>query len=147
MQSYKDSTHSLSGIYNYLYALKIMPFLKHFFMKLTWFLIAIFLTVMISSCKHVVKYDCTGTTPTYTANVKPILDNTCSGNECHVGGHAASGIDLSTYAGASSASKKKSFMGSIQHKPFYQNMPKNAPILPDAEIHVLSCWVENGSPE
>lgn len=116
-------------------------------MKFTGFLFAILLTAAITSCKHVVQYDCTGVTPTYTQNVKPILDATCSGSECHIGGQAEGGIDLSTYAGASAASKKKSFMGTIQHKPFYQKMPKDAPILPDAQIHVLSCWVENGSPE
>jgi hypothetical protein len=114
-------------------------------MKPAGFLFAIFLTVMLGSCKHVVQYDCTGTTPTYTNNVKPILDATCAMAGCHNSGGEA--FDLSTYAGASDASKKKSFMGAIQHKPFYQKMPKDAPILPDAQIHVLSCWVENGSPE
>ena len=115
-------------------------------MKLTGFLFAILLIASISSCKHVVKYDCTGTTPTYTDNVKPILDATCGGHECHIG-PSAGDLDFSTYSGAAEASKKKSFMGSIQHMPFYEKMPKNGSRLTDSQIHVISCWIENGSPE
>ena len=116
-------------------------------MKIISLLFAIVLLTMTLSCKHVVQYDCTGVAPTYTNNIKPILDAACATEHCHTSGHASSGIDLSTYAGSSAASNKKSFMGSIQHKPFYQKMPKNQPIMADAEIHLLYCWIQNGSPE
>ena len=116
-------------------------------MKTTGSLFAIVLLVLACSCKHVVTYDCTGVAPTYTQNVKPILDATCSGSECHTHGQTEGGIDLSTYAGASAASKEKSFMGTIQHKPFYKKMPEGADRLTDPQIHVLFCWIENGSPE
>ena len=116
-------------------------------MKLTFVLSVLFFLAFMSGCKHVVEYDCTGVTPTYTQHVKPILDVTCAGSECHTNGQAEGGIDLLTYAGASSASKKKSFMGTIQHMPFYPKMPKDADRLPDAQIHIISCWIENGSPE
>ncbi len=114
-------------------------------MKIAGILLSIAIFTVICSCKHVVTYDCTGVTPTYSQNVKPILDGTCALSHCHSGNGDA--FDLSTYAGASSASSKKSFMGSIQHMPFYQKMPKNADRLNDSQIHVLSCWVANGSPE
>jgi hypothetical protein len=115
-------------------------------MKTTGSLFAIILLAITCSCKHVVKYDCTGVAPTYRENVKPILDATCANID---GCHGANGeaFDLSTYAGASDASKKKSFMGAIQHMPFYQKMPKDADRLPDTQINILSCWIENGSPE
>ncbi len=115
------------------------------FMKIKGFFLFLILLATISSCKHVVQYDCTGATPTYTANVKPILDATCALSNCH-SGHGEV-FDLSTYASASSASKKKSFMGSIQHMPFYEKMPRNADRLTDSQIHVLFCWCQNGSPE
>ncbi|MEI7724932.1 MAG: hypothetical protein WCK09_07490 [Bacteroidota bacterium] len=114
-------------------------------MKISGLFPALVILALTCSCKHVVKYDCTGVTPTYTQNIKPILDVCCARSECH--SHNGDAFDLSTYAGASSASTKKSFMGSIQHKPFYQKMPKNADMLSDAQIHQLSCWIENGSPE
>jgi hypothetical protein len=56
-------------------------------------------------------------------------------------------MDLSTYAGAVAASKKKSFMGSIQHLPLYQQMPKDAVRLDDAQIQTIYCWIQNGTPE
>jgi len=116
-------------------------------MKIPGFLFAITFLAIISSCKHVVQYDCTGVTPTYTQNIKPILDATCARSGCHSDSHSAGGINLSNYAGASAASAKKSFMGTIQQLPGYQKMPKDADRLPDAQIHALYCWVENGSPE
>jgi hypothetical protein len=116
------------------------------FMKTAGHLFAIVLLAMTCSCKHVVQYDCTGVTPTYSENIQPILNATCASRE---GCHGANGeaFDLTTYAGASDASKNKSFMGAIQQLPFYQKMPKDADRLPDAQIHLLSCWIENGSPE
>jgi hypothetical protein len=115
-------------------------------MKSIGSLFAIALLFITCGCKHVVTYDCTGITPTYTQNIQPILNATCANLPgCHgVNGDA---FDLTTYAGASDASKKKNFMGAIQHKPFYQKMPKDADRLPDAQIHLISCWIENGSPE
>ena len=115
-------------------------------MKIIGFFATIVLLSMTFSCKHVVQYDCTGVTPTYTQNIKAILDVTCAkAGHCHSSN--GEGIDLATYAGASAASQKKSFMGSIQHMPFYQKMPKDGDRLNDAQIHQLSCWVQNGSPE
>lgn len=114
-------------------------------MKISGILFFIVFLAVTSSCKHVVQYDCTGVTPTYTQNIKPILDATCARSHCHSGGGEE--FDLSNYAGASAASKKKSFMGSIQHMPFYEKMPRNADRLPDTQIHQISCWIANGSPE
>jgi hypothetical protein len=115
-------------------------------MKITGYIILFALIVLTSGCKHVVQYDCTFT-PTYTENIKPILDVTCAREGCHSAGHGAGDINLSDYAGASDASKNKNFMGAIQHKPFYQQMPKGGDILPDTQIHLIYCWVQNGSPE
>lgn len=105
------------------------------------------LIVAAMACKHTVKYDCTGYTPTYNQNVKPILDAVCARQGCHGGADPEGGIDLSTYQGAADASKKKSFMGTIQHMPLYPKMPQDAPRMSDDQIHLLSCWIENGSPE
>jgi hypothetical protein len=144
-QSYENSIAPLSGIYNYFSTSKHMTVSNSLFMKITGFLLSIILLYIASSCKHVVEYDCTGVTPTYTQNIKPILDVCCARSDCHAGNGES--FDLSTYEGASSASTKKSFMGSIQHKPFYEKMPRNADRLTDSQIHLLSCWIANGSPQ
>ena len=116
-------------------------------MKTTISIFILLILTAVVSCKHVVKYDCTGYTPTYEANVKPILDATCATEGCHGGNDPEEDIDLSTFAGASAASREKSFMGSIQHLPGYHKMPQDAERLTDTQIHLLSCWIENGSPE
>jgi hypothetical protein len=118
-------------------------------MKIPAFLSAILLIIIVSGCQHPSVYDCTGITPTYNHEVKPILDSYCAmpGMGCHAADHSAGGIDLGTYAGASGESKNKRFLGTIEHLKWYTEMPKGGTILPDAHIHILSCWVENGSPE
>lgn len=116
-------------------------------MKKTGIIFAIIMLAAFYSCKHVVKYDCTGSAPTYSENVRPLLDAACAISGCHAGNDPEGGINLSNYTDAAAAAKKKSFMGSIQHKPFYHKMPKDADRLPDAQIHILFCWIENGSPE
>jgi len=116
-------------------------------MKIIVSLAVIVLFIMTSGCKHVIKYDCTGITPTYTQNIKPILDATCARSGCHSGNDPEGDLNLSDYADAAAASKKKSFMGSIQHIPGYEKMPKDADRLSDPQIHLLFCWIENGSPE
>jgi len=102
-----------------------------------------------SSCnkKEITKYDCTGITPTYTSNVKSILDANCAFSGCHNASSKADGIDLSSYSSAKSQSSNDKFLGSIQHISGYDDMPQNASKLDDATIKTLSCWVQNGSPE
>ena len=118
-------------------------------MKILITLSVIFTLMFVIGCQHASIYDCTGVTPTYKKDVKPILDSYCAMPDmgCHGANHAASGINLSNYANAASASSKKSFMGSIEHLTLYKNMPQGGVKMPDAQIHVLSCWVANGSPE
>jgi hypothetical protein len=114
------------------------------------FLITLFILVFVTcffGCQHATQYDCTGVTPTYKNNVKPILDSYCAMPD--MGCHGANGdaFSLADYSSAASASSKKSFMGAIEHLTTYQNMPKGGVKMPDDQIHILSCWVENGSPE
>jgi uncharacterized membrane protein len=85
-------------------------------------------------------------TPTYTANVKPIIDEAC-GTKCHSGQWKADGIELTSYALVSAESKKARFLGSLNHKANYDPMPKKADKLSDSVLQILQCWVDGGSPE
>ena len=102
-----------------------------------------------ASCKKkkITTYDCTGVTPTYTADVKTILDAHCASSGCHSASSHAKGIDLSSYTAAKNESGNDNFMGSIQHASGYNAMPQGASQLDDATIKTLSCWVQNGSPQ
>lgn len=105
--------------------------------------------IFLSQCKKesIDQFDCTGISPTYTANVKSILDTRCATSGCHSATSKAEGIDLSNYSSASAESKKDRFLGSIQHKSGFKAMPQGSAKLDDATIKTLSCWVQNGSPQ
>jgi hypothetical protein len=105
--------------------------------------------IFLSQCKKasIDQFDCTGISPTYTADVKSILDTRCATSGCHSAGSKSGGIDLSSYLNASAESKKDRFLGSIQHKSGYNAMPQGSAKLDDATIKTLSCWVQNGSPQ
>ncbi len=105
--------------------------------------------VMLNACKkdEPDMFDCSGVTPTYTSDIKAILDTNCALSGCHAGPSPQLGIDLSTYASASTISMEDRFLGAVQHKSGFEPMPYQLPKLPDAEIELLTCWVQNGSPQ
>ncbi len=91
--------------------------------------------------------DCSGQSPTYTAEIKPILDASCAKSGCHDATTAQNGVNLSTYASASAVSQQSRFLGVIQHKAGFPPMPKDGSKLPNSQIELLTCWVQNGSPQ
>jgi len=92
-------------------------------------------------------FDCTGLTPHYTADIKPILNASCAKSGCHDAFTHQNGVDLSSYGNASDVSRSSSFLGTIEHKSGYNPMPQGANKLSNDKIQLLSCWVANGSPE
>lgn len=90
--------------------------------------------------------DCSGITPTYSSNIKSILDANCATAGCHNSASKKSGYDLSTYETSKTAAGNKEFVGSIQHKKGYTKMPKSASKLSETNIQLITCWVQNGMP-
>jgi hypothetical protein len=90
--------------------------------------------------------DCTGVTPTYTSDIKSILDASCAKSGCHDSITQADGKNFSTYATASAISLTNEFLGAVQHRQGFMPMPKDGPKLSDDKIQLLTCWVQNGSP-
>ncbi|MBL7813606.1 MAG: hypothetical protein JNL70_01285 [Saprospiraceae bacterium] len=118
-------------------------------MKKILFLGAFALAMFLVQCTKdsVDTVTCTGTTPTYTADIKAIMDASCAISGCHNASSKADGYDLSTYAGTSSAAGKNAFLGSVQHKSGYDAMPKGGSKLSDATLTKIACWVQNGTPQ
>ena len=83
----------------------------------TFLLFGGLLLLSLATCskESIDTYTCEGTTPTYTASVKAILDKNCALAGCHSTQQAEAGINLSTYAGAKAADGTK-ILGSIEHK-------------------------------
>ena len=120
-----------------------------FLSRTTFVLSLIMVSFYLVSCKKeaVDIFDCSGLTPTYTADIKPILDASCAKSGCHNAATAKKGVNLSTFASASSVSQEARFLGAIQHKQGYAKMPDDGPKLPDAQVELLTCWVQAGSPQ
>ena len=126
-----------------------MRFIKWFFTQAILYASMLYLAMMCISCEKESPdmFDCSGITPTYTADIKPILDASCAKSGCHEAVNPEQGVDLSNYASASAISQENRFLGVIQHKQGYPKMPDDGPKLPNAQIELLTCWVQNGSPQ
>lgn len=104
---------------------------------------------VFAACKkdEIETYDCTGLTPTYTVDVKPLLDANCATSGCHDASSTANGLDYSTYETTKSGASSDAFMGSMQHLSGYDDMPRNGDKLSDTQLQTISCWIENGMME
>lgn len=106
-------------------------------------------TLFFSQCKkeEVDTVDCSNVTPTYTSNVKSILDANCATSGCHNTSSKKSGYDLSTYETTKTAANNQAFVGSVQHKSGYSKMPRGASKLSEADVKTITCWVQSGMPQ
>lgn len=99
--------------------------------------------IALSSCKknssNNVTPVCDGSSPTYDVDVETIISGRCIG--CH--GSGSSNGDMSTYAKLSNYTTNGDFEKEVLTK---QSMPTSGP-LPESELNMLKCWVENGFPE
>ncbi|PHN05083.1 hypothetical protein [Flavilitoribacter nigricans] len=110
---------------------------------------AVLLSLFLGSCgkEEIQTFDCSGLTPTYTENIKSIIDANCATSGCHNATARQNGIDLSTYSLVVSESNRDRFLGSIQQISGYDAMPQGRSKLSDANIQLISCWIENGQPQ
>lgn len=89
---------------------------------------------------------CTGVTPTYTTDIKPIYDSYCATSGCHSSSSGAAGIKLNSYANSIAASDSR-ILGSVQHSSGYNAMPQGSAKLSDTQIQKIYCWIQNGKPQ
>lgn len=102
-----------------------------------------FLLLTIVSCsKEKDKPECDGSSPTYDAQIKAIVDGSCLGSGCH--GAGSGNGDFTTY------SKLNPFLqnGSFEREVLIdQTMPRGSGTLTASELSKLQCWVEDAHPE
>lgn len=106
-------------------------------------------TLTLSMCQKesTTTYDCNGLTPTYTNDIKAIMNASCAISDCHDAATREAGINLSSYAGVKAESANDRFLGSMEHQAGYKSMPEGASKLPTASIQKIYCWIQNGQPE
>jgi mono/diheme cytochrome c family protein len=79
-----------------------------------------------------------GTTPTYAAQIKPLLDTSCA--VCHTGANAPKGIRLGSYTTASA--NAPAALAAMQAG----TMPPGNP-LPAASVQLFADWIAGGRPQ
>ena len=88
---------------------------------------------------------------TYTATIKPLLQNSCTG--CHNASSAGGGYNLTNYAndasgnmGVQSSALNGSLSGSVNQNGSFSNMPKGGSKLPQCKLDQVRIWVDAGAP-
>lgn len=92
--------------------------------------------------------DCSGicdtSNVTFTGTIKPLMQTYCKG--CHSGSSPGGGVSLTNYAGISGAAFDGSLVGSVDHLPGWNAMPKNSAKMSDCDIAKIKIWVNAGAP-
>jgi mono/diheme cytochrome c family protein len=96
------------------------------------------ITISIWSCKKAT-VECDGSTPTYTSEVKTILDANCA--SCHGAGSTKG--DYSTYQKLKVVVDNGKFEREVI---INQSMPRGGK-MEMSQLSKLKCWLENGAPE
>jgi hypothetical protein len=98
------------------------------------------LTLLPFSCKKTADSSC-NTSPTYTSDIKKIIDASCAISGCHVAG-SPNGV-FTTYAGLS----KVISSGDLKRQVITnKTMPQNGS-LSSSDYSKMNCWVQNNYAE
>jgi len=90
---------------------------------------------------------CENLNPTYTNEVKAIIDASCATSGCHDATTAAHGVQLDTYANVTANFDAHAFLCSIHHGADCIHMPFNGDKLSESEIELITCWAKGGFTE
>jgi hypothetical protein len=88
---------------------------------------------------------CDTTNVTYSAAVKPILQQNCA--SCHSGGISASGgVDMEDFNQVQTVALNGKLVGTISHASGFKPMPQGGNKLPDCAIAKIKKWADSGAP-
>ena len=100
-----------------------------------------------SNAEYMEATDCSGISPTYTADVAPILNTNCALSGCHTALSPSHGLNLQGYQVVKSTFDQHKLLCAINHGNDCNPMPKGRPRLPEADILTITCWAKNGFPQ
>jgi hypothetical protein len=90
---------------------------------------------------------CTGISPSYAMDVKPILEVKCAIINCHNTATAVHGLNLEGYKNTKAHFNAHELLCAINQVGDCDKMPKDGPKLSDIEIKIITCWAKNNFPE
>jgi mono/diheme cytochrome c family protein len=80
---------------------------------------------------------------TFSATIRPILQNNCVG--CHSGTNPPLGVSLDSYSGVLSVVNDGRFRKAVNHLPGASAMPKGGNKLPDCTVNKINAWLNKGA--
>lgn len=89
-----------------------------------------------------VNSDMASDTPTYEAQIKPLLQNRCLG--CHSGSNAPDGLDFTNTFTFMEHISNGRIVKAMQHAEGVKPMPSPTEKLSDAEIAMVQLWISSG---
>jgi len=89
--------------------------------------------------------NCDTSAVSYSADVVPILQNSCY--RCHATGSTggSGGINLDSYTNLKKWADNGFLAGDITHAPGYIPMPYDGGTLTDCEINKITAWIHQGT--
>ena len=88
---------------------------------------------------------CDTTNTSYSGAVQPVFSKNCALSGCHASASPTGGYVLDTYKGAISIVLSGRLIGAITHSAGYSVMPKNAAMLSDCDIALITSWINQGA--
>lgn len=115
---------------------------------INFFIVTLFVGALLYSCKD-------DPCATYEGDIKPIIDASCAYSGCHSGSDAGmfvpnSSRDYTNYEGLIQTLESGAFasevIDSLSMPPFYAQ-PPNPLELTQAELDLITCWIDEGYPK
>jgi len=97
-----------------------------------------------SNAKYMESTDCSGVSPTYSADVAPIINTNCALSGCHTALSPSHGLNLQGYQVVKSTFNQHKLLCAIHHCSECNAMPQGAPQLSEEDILTITCWAKNG---
>jgi hypothetical protein len=89
---------------------------------------------------------CDSITVSFSADIQPIMDNSCAFSGCHNSTGTTNGqFAFDTYAGVNAAQLDPKFWDAISHASGASPMPSGSPRLADSLLQKIECWIEQGA--
>ncbi len=89
--------------------------------------------------------DCVTTNMSFSADIKPILSNSCAFAGCHSTDTKAGGYAYETYDEVILSANNGSLIGVIKHQSGYSAMPKGGSKLSNCQISKIESWISSGA--
>jgi hypothetical protein len=89
--------------------------------------------------------NCDTANVSYSTAIEPIFIQYCALQDCHASASPLGGYILDTYNGVLSTVLSGKLVGAISHSPGYSPMPKDAAMLSDCDIGLITSWINQGA--